>query len=608
METLRQFSAVWVIDFEFCAPRGERPRPICMVAREVFTGRKLRLWADQMAALSSPPFATGRDILIVTFYASAEMGCFLANGWQLPANILDLFVEFRRLTNGRDTLAGNGLIGALIHHGLRAIDAIKKDEMRQLAMRGGPFDPDEKRMLLDYCESDVDSTTELLSAMLPAMNLACELSRALLRGRYMKAVARMEWDGIPIDRQTLDSLRVNWKLIQKQLIEQIDVDYGVFDGTSFKRDRFSEWLIRTGTPWLRLPSGELAMDDRTFRQMAKIYPSVAPLRELRHSLGELRLEDLSVGHDDRNRCLISPFSSTTSRNQPSNSKFIFGPSRWMRGLIKPPPGRAIAYIDWSQQEFAIAAALSSDEAMKEAYRSADPYLTFAKQARAVPEWATKQSHAQQREQFKSCALGVQYGMQSRSLAQTLGQSEALARQLLDLHRRTYPTYWKWSQAAVDHAMIHGYLDTVFRWRVHVGSRANPRGMANFPMQGNGAEMLRIACCLATEQGIMVCAPIHDALLIEGDVDSIGDAVSATQQCMLQAGKIVLDGFSLRTDAVTVQWPDRYMDGRGEKMWSTAMGILNAMRSDFAFGTTAPMQDCPRIDADPSNLLFVSSMP
>ena len=80
----------------------------------------------------------------------------------------------------------------------------------------------------------------------------------------------------------------------------------------------------------------------------------------------------------------SAFRSRTGRNQPSNSKFIFGPSVWLRGLIKPPPGHGVAYVDWRQQEFGIAAALSGDAAMQAAYLSGDPYLAFAKQAGAVP--------------------------------------------------------------------------------------------------------------------------------------------------------------------------------------------------------------------------------
>ena len=114
---------------------------------------------------------------------------------------------------------------------------------------------------------------------------------------------------------------------------------------------------------MRLPTGKLDLSEDAFREMSKIYPQIAILKELRESLSKLRLSTITVGDDGRNRCLLSPFRSTTGRNQPSNSKFIFGPSTWLRGLIKPTEGFAIAYIDWSQQEFGIAAGLSGDPNM-----------------------------------------------------------------------------------------------------------------------------------------------------------------------------------------------------------------------------------------------------
>ena len=97
-------------------------------------------------------------------------------------------------------------------------------------------------------------------------------------------------------------------------------------------------------------------------------------------------------------------------------RFIFGPAVWLRSLIKPSPGFGLAYIDWAQQEFGIAAALSKDNLMIEAYLSGDPYLEFGKQAGIVPSHATKESHRVQREQFKACVLAVQYGMGAKSLA------------------------------------------------------------------------------------------------------------------------------------------------------------------------------------------------
>lgn len=103
--------------------------------------------------------------------------------------------------------------------------------------------------------------------------------------------------------------------------------------------------------------------------MARAHPTVASLQELRVALSRMRLSNLTVGEDGRNRCPLSAFSARTGRNQPSNSKFIFGPSTWLRGLIRPEPGYGLAYIDWSQQEFGIAAALSKDPLMMEAYLS-----------------------------------------------------------------------------------------------------------------------------------------------------------------------------------------------------------------------------------------------
>jgi DNA polymerase I-like protein with 3'-5' exonuclease and polymerase domains len=167
-------------------------------------------------------------------------------------------------------------------------------------------------------------------------------------------------------------------------------------------------------------------------------------------------------------------------------------------------------------------------------------------------------------------------MGPESLAQRIGQPECQARELLWLHQQTYPVYWKWSDAAVNHAMLRGWLNTVFGWRVHVGPKANPRSLANFPMQGNGAEMLRLACCLATEHGIRVCAPVHDALLIEAPADEIDRAVADTKAMMAEASRIVLDGFILRTEAKGVCHPDRYMDGRGEQFWREVMSILDSL--------------------------------
>jgi DNA polymerase I len=360
----------------------------------------------------------------------------------------------------------------------------------------------------------------------------------------------------PIDTVNLDLFRQHWTDIQDQLIAEINTAYGVFEGRTFKVERFAAWLAANDIPWPLLESGNLDLSDDTFRQQARVYSAVSPLRELRSSLSDLRLNDLAVGDDGRNRTVLSAYRSRTGRNQPSNTKFIFGPSVWLRGLIKPAPGYAVAYVDWSQQEIGIAAALSGDQALQAAYQSGDCYLAFAKQAGAVPHDATKATHNAQRELFKQCMLATQYGMEWQSLALRIAQPGIVARDLLRAHRETYRRFWEWSDAAVDQSMLVGVIHTVFGWPVRIGERVNPRSLRNFPMQANGAEMLRIACCLATERGVEVCAPVHDAVLIGAPLDRIEADIAAMRAAMAEASRCVLDGRQDRALAGSLHGPTR----------------------------------------------------
>jgi DNA polymerase family A len=564
---LQGFREIVLVDTEFEAGTGERPAPVCLVAKELRSGRVFRIFQGEFG--TSPPYATGPDVLFVAYYASAELGCYHALGWPMPERILDLFVEFRHRTNGLPTPAGAGELGALIYFGLDHMDAVEKKTMQEAIGSGawrGRYTPEQ---VLDYCERDVLALERLLPVMLPKI----DSPRALLRGRYMAALSGIEWNGVPIDTHTLARLREGWTGIQDRLIAAIDADYHVYDGRTFKLDCFERWLIRHNIPWPLLESGRLDLCDDTFRQMAKAYPPVSPLRELRSSLSSMRLNDLKVGHDKRNRAMLSAFRARTSRNQPSSSEYIFGNSVWLRGLIEPPPGYGLGYVDWGQQEFGIAAYLSGDANMIAAYISGDCYLAFGKQAGLIPPDGTKLTHKFQRELCKQCILGVQYGMGAYSLAMRIGQPVIVASDLLRLHRETYAVFWRWSDAVVDTAMSTNLLHSTFGWHLHIGENPNPRSLRNHLMQTNGAEMMRIAACLATERGIEVCAPVHDAFLICAPLDRLDEDIARMRQAMAEASRAVLGGFEIGTDVSITRFPDRYMDDRGKVMWARVLDLL-----------------------------------
>ena len=90
-------------------------------------------------------------------------------------------------------------------------------------------------------------------------------------------------------------------------------------------------------------------------------------------------------------------------------------------------------------------------------------------------------------------------------------------------------------------------------------------------------MLRIACILASERGVRVCAPVHDAILIEAPAGTLEAAVAEARRAMAEASRAVLDGFELRTDAKLLRYPERLLEPRGEAMWSHVMGALQELK-------------------------------
>ena len=585
-EPMPIFREIWVVSFEFEPPlrgQGNCAVPISFDAKELKSGRIVRFSQCQLNASDQIPFLVDDAVLTVVYDASQQIAGFLAKGWPVASNILDLKTEFRCLTNGRRVPCGNGLTGALTYFGLDAFGAGNAASRYDWVKAPAPYRVCKRQDSADFSDYSAPdgSGADAVSQLLSAMTSKIDWPRALLRGSYAATVARMERNGIPIDLDLFTRLSCHWEKIRASLVAAVDSDYGVYDGLCFKVERFRRYLSKQGISWPVLEHGQLDLNDETFKVMSHRYPQLTPLRELRRTLSQMRLSSLAVGDDGRNRCPLEMFASRTGRNQPSSSQFIFGPAVWLRSLIRPQPDYGLAYVDFLQQEFGIAAALSNDPQMMRAYQSGDPYVAFAKQAGAIPAWATKDTHPSEREQFKTTVLAVQYGMGAASLATRIGKSPLHAQGLLDLHRKTYKKFWEWSDAVLNDALLGGRLWTVFGWQLHTAGNTNERSLRNFPMQANGAEILRLTCIQLIVDGITLCAPIHDAVLIEAPLSELDAAVKHTQAVMRRTSAAVLDGFCLESDAKLIRYPSRFVDARGADMWSQVMHQLALLEPGVA---------------------------
>jgi DNA polymerase I-like protein with 3'-5' exonuclease and polymerase domains len=213
-----------------------------------------------------------------------------------------------------------------------------------------------------------------------------------------------------------------------------------------------------------------------------------------------------------------------------------------------------------------------------AYESGrDPYLELGRQIGMVPDDATRETHAETRRVLKQVVLGTQYGQGAIGLARRIKWSVPRAKRLWNETWATYPQLRKWLDGAVDCAMLHGRLHTCFGWEVIAHPATKVTSLMNFPVQAHAAEMLRWACSLATDRGLMVNCPIHDALLCEGPLDEVENFIAGAQRAMEDASAIVLDGPRLGIDLKVTRWPDRFRDDGGWDTWSRIVEMVGPIR-------------------------------
>jgi DNA polymerase-1 len=583
------FREIWAVDTEFYpgpgkangGRDGDAPTPLCLVAHEMRSGRTVRLWQDEFGPF--PPYRLDAEALILGYMISAEFGTHIGRGWGEPARALDPYLEFRHYLNDGSAKAEDrekgffSINGALRYFCEDEIDTTHKKDMRDRIIAGPPFNAAERVEILDYCEDDVRALVRLMPHIASTLR---SLPHALFRAKFQWAIAHQEYRGVPIDRPLLVKINERWEAMRTDLAVELDKPFGIYEIENgiahWRKDRFKAYVRRRRMSWPTYENGTLDETDQTFREMEGKYPFIGPLRELRYSLSKLRLNSLQVGGDGRNRALLGAYSTKTGRNAPSTAKFVYGPAKWIRFLIAPPPGFALIHRDFCQQEVRIAALLSGDTALLTACECGDVYLGIAKQLGFAPADAVKETYPQVRGLFKTVVLGIQYGLGMRSLAIRTGLSFSEAGEILARLRAQFRTFEDYCASVLDHAGLFQEVGTQLGWVMQCPPGINPRTVRNFPMQSSGAEVMHVFCVLAERRGLRVVAPIHDGFLVECAAHEIDEMSLAVDRAMRDAAALVLRGYELPTEEQRVLPGERYYDERGAAMWETVTKLLSKL--------------------------------
>jgi len=589
----QRFRSIWHVDFEFREDANHLPIPVCMYAREEHSGATISLWRDELLRLTHAPFDTGPDSVMVAFASNAELQCFLVLGWPFPANVLDPYVENIIAINGNTAIwppkdeekregkkkrkGRPGLLDALKLHGLPARPQEEKDRMRDMILNNEDYTPEQRHEIQDiYNPDDVDDTIALLEA-LPID----DIDHALFHGRYMAAVAREERVGLPVDSEyLLDELVPDWDAIRLHYIQRDD-EFHLYDGIEFVEARLWDLIEAKGWDWPRTPTGKYQLKVATIGKQALRYPELKSLARLRDQIAELRINQLAntIGADGFSRCPLLPFWTITGRNQPSakDKMFLPGLPTWLHGGLKPPPGMALVELDFVAEEPAIVAALSGDPAMIADYQNGDVHWQFAVRAGLAAPDATVDDRI--RDLCKPVCHGMNYGITPYGIAAKTKKSLDWAREMQARHRHAYPVFHQWRGDVVAQAHFDEVITSPFGWRLIVTAETKTRTVMNFLAQAGGGDVMRLVSIAATECGIIIAAPVHDAFWILAPLDELDTTIARMTRIMIEAGKLVTGGLPIRVKvAAVVRWPQclgdvRKPDAKGQAMWCEVRDLV-----------------------------------
>ena len=575
--------SVWAIDFEFRQRdlSSELPEIRCCCLAELGTGRKIKLWADQ---LHDPPIDFSDKILLAHNWG-AEYSCFQALGWPDPGFPIDTMIEADRLRIVADEpYRPTSLKVLLAAENLPPIT--EKDGMRWLAMenrRSEDYSCEERQQLMDYCMQDAEAlllvwpgVRERIVSFMASEDAA--FFWAFQRARYVFCCTDMDLAGIPIDEELFNILVERQPQIIAGLHARLKDRYGCSDGVAhFKKAGLETYIAENKLRWPRTKTGQPKTDEDTLKRIAHEYPVMREFVEIFKTLKKSRVSNLNVT-DGRCYSKIWPFAQSGSRNSVKKNG-LFGAASWQRGLIKPPLGHGVAYLDFGREEILIQAVMADCPAYLAAYYSSDVHTTNGRNFGLINDDMSDNDFKIARTLAKTATFLIQYGGTAIGLSQSLGIFNGEAVNIIRAYQRNYPEIGAWRQRVESAAVAQRYLSSPDGSILKFKENFNTRTAANFPVQSTGAAILRWAQINLRKRGVKMLVPVHDAILVEYEIDSKEEVLRICKEEMVAAGKVFLKGHELLVDVeAVVDYPDSFPPG-DPNIWEMVMNLARVPTSE-----------------------------
>jgi DNA polymerase-1 len=584
---------ILILDTEYRPDKtGTIPKDVlCYVYKDIRSGEIFRYWEYKNHRFGIQHFDL-ENTLIVCHYALAEVGSYLANLIPLPANIWDTWVEAKNLYNGKRI--NFSMLDVAREYGIADIMTEEEKNLeRDLILNQDIYSKADQKRILNYCERDVHTTGEIFLHQIKDIELALDLrndedyenvfTQILTRGRSMADFAKINSIGVPVNLSKLNEFQKWWPEAKMKLINKLNQEVDCFEEQKFNHVKFGELLKREGVYnyWPRTFTNQLSTTEKSFEKFKHI-PAIKKVAEIKKLLSQTTLSGYSISENGRSITNLRPFTTSSSRCAPGGKTFPFNASAWIRNLITPPPGFYCVYIDYSSQEPAIQGYLSGDKNLIDAYQSGDIYMHTAKLADPnIPKDATKETHSAIRGIWKVVVLATSYGMGAESVAAKLAIRVDEAKALLMKFKNLYKDYFKYIDMRMNNTGRDLRISTVYGWNRWLCKyqRTTQNSWRNFPIQANGAEILRTAIRKLHDNNFKIAATIHDALLIEIPIAEHKQLIKAARNLMTEAAIEVVGG-RIETDYQIIDHKGFTQSKEAQKTFDEIMQTIKSLQTNY----------------------------
>lgn len=412
------------------------------------------------------------------------------------------------------------------------------------------------RAQLDYAAADVAHLADLRTTLQRELDAAKLTATVELEMECVLLAVEMQSNGMPVDSAGLETLLIQAEAdlatAQAKVEQLAGAKININSPGQIAKCLKSRGHTLTNTQEETL----VALQDPLAHQIVLAKQACTQIKKCNELIG-------SIESDGRIHASFNPMQAKTGRFSTSKPNLQSIPRGTMRGCFRPRPGFKLVDADYSQIELRIAAAITDEEKMLNAFTSGTDL--HRQTASLILNKPLTEVTPEERQMAKAVNFGLLYGQKPAGLVKYAAASygvtmtEAEAAQISQNFFKAYPKLAEW-QKRQNHL-----ASTATEVRTALGrKRTLPKGQAgwwsrytallNSPIQGAAADGMKLALCRLRKQlpaGCLIVNTVHDEILVECPEDEAERVCELVEQSMVEEMQRLFPTVKIVAEAKTI---------------------------------------------------------